>query len=508
MRPRAYLLALSLVTTLLVASAGGAAASASTGTPGAQLVSDPTARPALARLVLSGTDNPIVLENQYPGTTAWGIRVKVSSDTRNEMKGYANKVSLDKGESIDLKVTVDPAQSFSLAIYRIGWYQGLGGRLMQTVGPLDGTTQPRCPMDPYGMTACQWSTAYTLTIPMTWTSGAYLVKMVNAQGYANWINFTLRDDAGHSDILAQNSVNTWQAYNSWGGKGLYPPGQTHAQKVSFDRPYERLGSRLQSWEINAIRFLEKNGYDVSYTTDLDTHTHPEKILDHKAFLSLGHDEYWTWAMRDGVEAARDAGVNLAFLGGNDSYWQVRYERSASGVANRVMVGYKEQYAQDPYYRSADPAKKRLTTAQWRYSFIGRPEQLMMGSMYARNTGTEDLVFSYSVRHAGNWAYAGTGLVNGASVPYVIGHEYDRYDRSYPKPANRSFVLLSASDDPRSSLTQNSTLYTAPSGALVFNAATTSWPYALDGYGRLGARDASPALQRMTLNILDRFVGRP
>lgn len=238
--------------------------------------------------------NPTASENQKPGNASWNLKsggYKSSSDTNNEIKGYADKVSVNKGGTIDFKVTVNPAQNFRIEIYRIGWYQGLGARLMKSVGPISGIKQPGCPTNSFGTVECKWSTSYTLNVPDDWVSGAYLVKIINNKGYSNWINFTLRDDARNSDILFQNSVNTWQAYNMWGGRSLYT--NPAAVKVSFDRPYLKSGTRLTSWEIQMIRFLEKNGYDVTYSTDIDTHTSPAKLLNHKAFLSVGHDEYWT-----------------------------------------------------------------------------------------------------------------------------------------------------------------------------------------------------------------------
>ncbi len=56
-----------------------------------------------------------------------------------------------------------------------------------------------------------------------------------------------------------------------------------------------------------VRFLERNGYNASYSTDIDTDRRGAEILEHKAFLSVGHDEYWSGNQRANVEAARAAG---------------------------------------------------------------------------------------------------------------------------------------------------------------------------------------------------------
>src|SRR5262249_47364951 len=156
------------------------------------------------------------------------------------------------------------------------------------------------------------------------------------------IYFVVRDDLKRSDLLFQTSVTTYQAYNNWSDFSLYTEPQ--ASQVSFDRPYSRGNGSgdFLFWEYSLMRFLEREGYDVTYTTNLDTHLRGDLLKDHKAFLSVGHDEYWTWEMRNNVEAARDAGVHLGFFGANICYWQIRLEASGcTGDANRVIVGYKQ-----------------------------------------------------------------------------------------------------------------------------------------------------------------------
>ena len=119
----------------------------------------------------------------------------------------------------------------------------------------------------------------------------------------SYIHFVVRDDDRRSALLFQTSVTTYQAYNEWGGMSLYS--KPTAYEVSFNRPYQRghgSGDFL-FWEYSLLRFLERNGYDVTYTTDVDTHTRGHLIVRNKAFLSVGHDEYWSWEMRDALETA-------------------------------------------------------------------------------------------------------------------------------------------------------------------------------------------------------------
>ncbi len=473
-------------------------------------------------------NNPVVTENQQPGTTAWQIGLpgfQVADDTAKQVKGYASATSVNKGEAITFRITVNPVQTYSIDIYRLGWYQGTGGRLLQHIGPLKGVSQPACPVDPTtGLIECQWSASHTLSVPTTWTSGIYLALLTNVQGYQNYIGFVVRDDARRTDLLYQQPVDTYQAYNNYPndgatGKSLYKhnsygantvTGTSRAVKVSFDRPYagngastidhwslrDQLVGQLLDYEINFIRWLERSGYDVAYSTNVDTHASGARLLNHLAFLSVGHDEYWSKPMYDAAQYARDRGVDLAFFGGNSVYRQVRFEPSASGTTNRVMV----------YYRSAtlDPVQGATTTVEWRDPLPNRPEQGLMGIQH--NTSHVRQNAPYVVTASSHWIYRGTRFANGDSVPGLVGYEYDRYMSNYSSPANRSWTLLSKSplvNAASQSDYANSSLYQAPSGAWVFAAGTVSWGWGLDNYRAHNVVDTR--IQRTTANLLDRFA---
>ncbi len=204
----------------------------------------------------------------------------------------------------------------------------------------------------------------------------------------------MRDDSSDADLLFQTADTTWQAYNDYGGNSLYagsPVGR--AYKVSYNRPFStREVDGGQDWLFNAeypmIRWLERNGYDVSYFTDVDSDRIGGQILEHDVFLSVGHDEYWSAAQRANVEAARDAGVDLAFFSGNEIFWKTRWENGidSAGDPYRTLVCYKETSANakiDP-----DPA----WTGTWRDprfsppSDGGRPENELTGQLFAVNDG--------------------------------------------------------------------------------------------------------------------------
>lgn len=175
-------------------------------------------------------DNPIVLENQDPGTTTWQLTrpgYLTADDVSQQIKGYASATSVNKGSALTFYVTENPGQSFGIDIYRMGWYGGAGGRLMTHIGPVNGVRQPTCPSDATtGMMECQWSPAFTLTIPTTWTTGMYLALLTNAANYQNYVPFVVRDDSRVADLLYQSAATTWQAYNNYPrdgvtGKSLY-----------------------------------------------------------------------------------------------------------------------------------------------------------------------------------------------------------------------------------------------------------------------------------------------
>src|SRR5262249_8767426 len=251
------------------------------------------------------------------------------------------------------------------------------------------------------------------------------------------IMFTVRDDSRVAALVYQQAVTSWQAYNDYPndnktGKSLYAfnsyganvaNGNPAAVKVSFDRPYmdDGSGGDFRSWEVNFIRWLEKSGYDVTYQTDVDTHVNGSGLLNYHGFLSVGHDEYWSKPMYDAAIAARDTGVNLAFFGADAVYWQIRFENSSTGVANRVEVCYRDASIDPP----TDP---RLTTVLWRDPPLNRAEQTLMGVQFTNivpwSSGTYQYA-PYVVQNSGHWIYAGTGFKDGDSVPGIVGYEADR-----------------------------------------------------------------------------------
>ena len=263
---------------------------------------------ACAGLLTAGVaraQNAIVTENALPGNPSSEWDITGAGDP--SIQGYATDMSVNQGGTIRFKVDTNATQ-YRLDIYRLGYYGGLGARLVATVQPSATLpqTQPACLSDvSTGLVDCgNWAVSGSWTVPPTATSGVYVAKVVREDpenGRASHILFVVRNDAGTSDLLYQTSDTTWQAYNTYGGNSLYfgsPAGR--AYKVSYNRPFTTRccdfpnGSNL-TWFFDAeypmIRWLERNGYDVSYSSGIDTDRSGSNLLKHKVFMPVGHDEY-------------------------------------------------------------------------------------------------------------------------------------------------------------------------------------------------------------------------
>jgi subtilisin-like proprotein convertase family protein len=464
--------------------------------------------------------NPVQTENLQPGTSDWGIKspFRIADDVNKQIKGYASATSVNKGQPIQFHISVTPVQTYTIDIYRMGWYNGDRGRLVLQSTVLTGTSQPACPTDATtGLIECNWTSSYSFTVPISWTSGIYLAKLSNAQLYQNYIVFTVRDDARKAAFLYQQPVTTYQAYNNYPndnatGKSLYDHnsfgantvvGSKRAVKVSFNRPYaDNGGGNFDNqfsdwtWEIYLVGWLERMGYDVAYSTNVDTHVSSARLLNYKAFLSAGHDEYWTKEMFDAAEAARAAGVNLVFFAGNAVDVQMRFEPASDGTPNRTVVSYKNAAA-DP---NPNPA---LKTVQFREA--GRTQQTLLGvqySTYSSSVPTQSLVIANTTVPSTSWVFSGTGLTDGATVPGLIGYEIDAVTPGQAMPISTTFTIIGNSpfvNADGSPATSHAVIYQAPSGAWVFSSGTTSFAWALDHRTRSDAR-----IQKLTQNILNRF----
>ncbi len=460
----------------------------------------------------------IQTENALPGTPGWRLpdapypsSAQSYAGLVTSIDGYTVEQSVAPGGTVELHVAVaTPGLTYRIKVYRLGWYGGAGARGKACV-PVDcassrtGVVQPATPpaMDPAtGEVEADWPVTDTIAVGDDWVSGYYvaMLELTNGPdaGRARWVPFVVRAPGSRSAALVQVPVTTWLAYNGWGGKSVYDNKSVdgvHATKVSFARPYWAAEFHLFDYEYPLVRFLEREGYDLSYATDVNVHRAPSQLRNHKLVMISGHDEYWTKEMRDGFDAARDAGVNLANMGANNAYWQVRLENDA-----RTMVSYKT---------SADPFPDATrTTVRFRDLATPRPECRLFGVQYDYSDALDGVTRDYGVvdetlSHA--W-FAGTGFTPGSSIPKGVGYEWDMIIPGCQVPPLTR--LFHWSDVPGGKPDADAVTYTAPSGARVFSGGSMQLSWGLDGARNGWTSSDDPRLKAFMRNAITDLTAGP
>jgi hypothetical protein len=460
-------------------------------------------------------------ENARPGTTDWQLTyTRVDPKTRYRcpwIEGYAGRASVRPGETIDLFVSTNPPSRFTIELYRLGHYQGKGGRHVLRLGPFTGKTQPTPPVGKERLRECQWEKCTTLTIPRDWVSGVYLGKLTGqVHRYQSYLVFIVRDDRS-ADFLFQCSDNTWQAYNAWPDSySLYHNDRKDKKvlvsgvKVSYDRPYGKYvqiydnplsqgSGEFLLWEFPLAFWMEGLGYDVTYCSNTDVHADPKCLLRAKGLLSVGHDEYWSREQFDHVLAAVKAGVNVAFFSGNTCCFVAPLSPSSHGVVNRLL------------------------TRAGRYGGIRPKEKPFMADLPVEAPNEATLIGAQTVTPFNgsgdwictkpeHWIFAGTGMKKGERIPGLVGWEF------HGEPANIKGLEVVAEGPTWTGGEQQShytaTIYPGPKGNVVFNASTIFWSQGLAAppghmppishHGRPHGPDER--VQRITRNVLERFRG--
>ena len=466
--------------------------------------------------------NAIACENSKPGSPASEWEIDGAGDPG--LQGFATQFSVDVGETESFKVKTT-ASSYTIDIYRLGWYGGDGARKVASVTPTP-RSQPNCIEDQATeLYDCgNWSVSASWTVPADAVSGVYVAHLENPVNLdESQITFVVRDDSSHSDVVFQTSDATWQAYNTYGGSNLYSGPNGRAYKVSYNRPFTTRGDNsgrdfLFANEYPMLQFLERNGYDTSYIGSRDTAVRGSLLTNHKVFVSTGHDEYWSGRQRDNVEAARDAGVNLAFFSGNEVYWKTRWEPSIDGsdTADRTLVCYKETWAD----AKIDPSPS--WTGTWRDprwsppSDGGRPENGLTGTAYMSND--TDLAVTVSAAEGKLRLWRNTSLTSmsagqtTALADHTVGYESDEDLHNGARPSGLIDLSTTTGPAPQylqdygrtvapGTTTHHVTLYRAPSGALVFGAGTIQWAWGLSQDHDGNGAPADPRIQQATINVL-------
>lgn len=449
-------------------------------------------------------------ENVRPGDGSWLRGVAAPA---GDLEGYASATSVNLGQTLDFFVSTT-SPTYSITVYRMGYYQGLGARLVERRAGLVGVAHPMPAPDSFGTVDCQWPAAFRVVTDERYLPGQYLVRLENNEHQFRFVPFLVRDDSSTAAFVYLSAVTTWQAYNAWGGFSLYrqttPVGSVtvndanRAVRVSFNRPYDRAfangAADFVGNEFPLLFLAEQMGLDLAYWTDIDLHERGASLTRHRALLSLGHDEYYSPAMRSAVVAAVTHGVNVAFFGANFCYRKIRFEPGVNGAA-RLMINYRS---------TADPitaTNPSLATVNWSQYPSGTPESTFTGSIYGGVDGTGSL----TVVDAGSWLWRGTGVRDGTILPGALGGEFNHYDPYVVNPANVQILGHSNVGGGVSDVT-----YVAePGQGGVFASGTGHWVFDLSNAPKLGnfwvpaaIPGVTNVIRRATMNILERFGAGP
>jgi hypothetical protein len=500
-RPHSRRVFLGLAAAAVAVPAAAVAAVKALGSSGSGASSDTAhtraARPLARRKVVS--------ENDLPGDPNWDIQQLGAPDA---MIGYAGQYSVLPGEPITLYASTS-ARSFTVSAFRMGWYNGDQARLVWQSATVAGRQQNPATVTPEVNTVqTDWDPS--LTIPTgDWPEGSYLLRMDAESGPQRFVPITVRSASTAGKVVIKNATETWQAYNTWGGYDLYngPGGiadyDNRSVVVSLDRPYDANGAFMfLAHDRPLIQLAERLGMPLAYVTSMEIATEPHLLDGASALFSLGHDEYWSPPERANVTAARDAGVNIAFMGANCMFRRTRLASTPLGPQRQVIC-YKTSYVQDPMY-GKDNA---LVTSDWREPPNPDPESSLIGTLYESNPTNAD----YVVATPDAWMFAGTGVQKGTSFPGLVGIEYDRVNPD--SPVERPIQVLSHSPLTCRGVNSyaDSAYYTHASGAGVFNTGTMRWVGAFDPheYAEFGVNQrGANFVKRVSANVLRAFADGP
>jgi hypothetical protein len=467
-------------------------------------------------------DNTITRENSKPGTRDWLLReARIDPRTKYRcpwIEGYCSHTSIRAGETLRIFVSTNPASEFTIDIYRLGYYGGTGGRLVHQAGALPGKVQPDPPIRSQRLRDCQWEPSVELKIPVDWVSGVYLGKLTALQrGLQSYVIFIVRDDR-KADVLFQCSDNTWQAYNRWPSQfSLYDNGEHQwwwggGVSISSNRPYGKYCQIFDAplstgsgeyllWEFPTAFWLEQHGYDVTYISNLDTHSDPAGLQRAKAMLSVGHDEYWSIEMFENVQTAIAAGINVAFLSGNAVCGRVHIGSDTAGRPNRTLERVDLFGPRDTDFRFA---------AIHTLPHVSPHANTLIG---AHSTGPVTGGADWICAQPDHWLFANTGMKRGDGIPGLVGWEWHG-DPALEIP-NLEIIAEGATQSAPGKPNgghYTATLYPGPKGNIVFNAATIWWGDGLSappGYIQpaVYTKPQGPdvRVQQMTRNLLAKML---
>jgi hypothetical protein len=491
---------------------------------------DPTKPPASSYRWLvppSGAPPSVAQENRAAGTSAWrlpGQRGLIGGEAHGPIAGYVAEQGIAPGATQSVYVNARGARTVTLQLFRMGWYGGRGGRLVLQSAPLSAVHQPRCAhRATTGLTECRWHATLAFPIPEALPSGVYIVKMTGSTGAQSDCLFVVRP-AKPARLLVEIPTATYEAYNAWGGDSLYPGGSKpvgvtgtkQGVEVSYDRPYDSQTGAGQFFmrEVAIVRFLERYGYPVGYTTIESIDRDPAQTHGVRVLMDVGHSEYWSLGDALAFARAHGRGASLIFISSDTMAWRVRFARataasSQKGEADHRIVAYKEYVGRDPNQAEASGL----------FTFGGAP---LVGSAYdgcittrVRQPGPPTYRYypwSPSPALKPSWLFAGTGITASTQIPGIVGYELD--ERTV---ATKPGTLLVGSGGgrfcgggsepaPTRGTVAESTLYGGPAGGLVFATGTLGWLYGLSPVPQ-ASPDAPTAPDRRVVTMTRNLIAR-
>jgi hypothetical protein len=492
------------------------------------------------------------------------------------LQGFCDGFTINRTGTASFKIAQSDGAGWTAEVFRLGYYNGDGARSYGTVTPtgpqLTASQSQPAPGDADAVTtklsadAGNWSTTLTWTPPAWAPSGIYVLRLNRTGGGASHVMFIVRDDARAANLMFMPADSTWNAYNAWGGMGgdqytgnsLYygtPVDQYNAdcaRFVSYNRPVVNRGaadvgrsygavewSTFFTSEYGMLRFIERNGIDVKYYGCIDaggdpTGTHLKGGSGRgvcNAAIFVGHNEYWSDAMRSGWEAARDAGVSIFSCAGNEVFWRTVGSSPDSDGRPRIIECYKSTIG------SRASTGRTQWTGTWRDpDGAGKggnaPENAFTGTIFTVNgPNLKALVVPFAGGYSAQPLWRNTSvasLTTGqqyTSGSQILGFEWDTYGpagtdstsanfMAAPHPRTRycsdatyavSGDLLTDAGDVYGSgnATHRLVVYPGGAGAIVFGVGTVNWPFGVDDANtyQQGTDNTSSVIQQATLNIL-------
>jgi hypothetical protein len=478
----------------------------------------------------AGAPASVAVENRARGTSAWrlpGAASLIGGAAHGAISAYVAEQAIARGAVQRVYVSAPGASTVRMAVYRMGWYGGLGGRLMLASGALPARRQPPCAHSTQtGLTECAWHATLFFPIPSALTSGVYIVGLRASTGAESDCIFVVRP-AAPAPVMVQIPTSTYEAYNAWGGDSLYPGGRLHVGatrsdqgvQVSYDRPYDSETGAGQFFirEVAIVRFLERYGYPAAYTTDASIDSDPAQLAGARVLVDAGHSEYWSARQERAVASARDGGTSVLLISSDTLAWRVRYaaagaSSSQAGQRGHRIIAYKQFAASEP--------GGRALTGLFPHGGAELSGSAYNGCITPRLAQPGPPAYRYyawrpapSLKPA--WLFAGTGVTASTAIAGIVGYELD--ERAPATPAGTrvvggaSGVRCMRETEPAQihGASAQSTLYTASSGALVFATGTLGWLYGLSPVPEASPdvpRAPDPRVVAMTRNVLDRALG--